>query len=201
MGNGPTACETEAVLAEKFSDPQNARLIFLAAGGLFLLAVAIVVGTVWWWRSSGIEHRSLAPLEVMGKKNWQLADDLDRADQLNSVRLHDGADHTGSAGLRVGATSSTSVRGPRRQARRDAELDAEPGESTRRGSGRGRLSRRAVADDEWGADEEDPLYSLPDDEAAVDDDERFLDEEGDEWWDAPPQRRRGEPPMPSDELW
>lgn len=74
------------MLAANFSDPENARTIYLAAGGLVVLAAALVAGTVWWWRSSGVEHPVLGPLELMGTKPFLLADDDERRDIIESGR-------------------------------------------------------------------------------------------------------------------
>lgn len=74
------------LLAANFEDPERARIIYLAAGGLVLIAVLVVIGTVWWWRSAAVEHPALAPLEVMGTKSWSQGDDDDRRSRLDSVR-------------------------------------------------------------------------------------------------------------------
>mgnify|MGYP001206389040 CR=1 FL=1 len=74
------------MLAANFSDPENARTIYLAAGGLVVLAGALVAGTVWWWRTSGVEHPVLGPLEVMGTKPFLLADDDELRDIIEAAR-------------------------------------------------------------------------------------------------------------------
>lgn len=74
------------LLAAQFEDPENARLIYLAAGGLVVVAILVVVGTVWWWRSAAVEHPSLGPLEVMGSRSWAKADDVERQQELDAVR-------------------------------------------------------------------------------------------------------------------
>lgn len=51
-----------------------------------VLAAALVAGTVWWWRSSGVEHPVLGPLELMGTKPFLLADDDERRDIIESAR-------------------------------------------------------------------------------------------------------------------
>ena len=50
-----------------FQDPHNARLLYLASGGLLLLGLALGIGTWLWWRSSKVEHPALGPLEVIGE--------------------------------------------------------------------------------------------------------------------------------------
>ena len=72
--------------AERFEDPENARTILLMSGGLVLLAVLILVGTVWWWRTSKVEHPSLAPLEVMSSRRWWKGDYTARRRRLDAAR-------------------------------------------------------------------------------------------------------------------
>ncbi len=79
------------LLAANFEDPERARVIYLAAGGLVLVALLVIAGTVWWWRSAAVEHPALGPLEVMGTKSWWNGDETDRLNRLDSVRP-DGAE-------------------------------------------------------------------------------------------------------------
>lgn len=79
------------LLADTFEDPERARVIYLAAGGLVLVALLVIAGTVWWWRSAAVEHPALGPLEVMGTKSWWNSDQSDRRERLESVRP-DGAE-------------------------------------------------------------------------------------------------------------
>ncbi|MCE9623306.1 MAG: hypothetical protein K8R99_13270 [Actinomycetia bacterium] len=79
------------LFAANFEDPEHARVIYMAAGGLVLVALLVIAGTVWWWRSAAVEHPALAPLEVMGTKSWWKGDHSDRRDWLDSVRP-DGAE-------------------------------------------------------------------------------------------------------------
>jgi hypothetical protein len=48
-----------------FTDPHNARLLWLAAGGLFVLGALLTIGTIVWWRRARSEHPALASLESM----------------------------------------------------------------------------------------------------------------------------------------
>jgi hypothetical protein len=48
-----------------FTDPHNARLLWISAGGLFAVGVLLTVGTILWWRRAGNEHPALAKLETM----------------------------------------------------------------------------------------------------------------------------------------
>lgn len=69
-----------------FEDPANARIIQLAALGLFVIAVLLGVGTWWWWKQSKVEHPALGPLEVMGTKRWWKSDFTERRRALEAVR-------------------------------------------------------------------------------------------------------------------
>ncbi len=88
-----------ALFAEgSFQDPKNARIIFLAAGGLVILAVALAVGTFVWWRSAKVEHPALGPLEAMGSRKWWKGDFTTRNMRLEKARpegaLRDPADES-----------------------------------------------------------------------------------------------------------
>ena len=82
---------TAGLIADgSFDDPENARVIYLAAGGLLLLAVLLGLGTWLWWRSAKVEHPALAPLEVMGTRRWWKGDFTERRRRLDEVRpVHD----------------------------------------------------------------------------------------------------------------
>ncbi len=76
-----------AMLAEgSFADPTNARTVYLAAGGLLLLALALGIGTWLWWRSAKVEHPALGPLEVMSRRQWMLDDFTGRRRRLDAAR-------------------------------------------------------------------------------------------------------------------
>jgi hypothetical protein len=76
-----------ALLAEgTFEDPTNARVIYIAAGGLLLLALLLGVGTWWWWRSAKVEHPALGPLEVMGSRTWRKGDFNNRVKTIEQAR-------------------------------------------------------------------------------------------------------------------
>ena len=74
------------LLAATFDDPENARIILLSAAGLVLLGALIAAGTVWWWRSSEVEHPALGPLEVMGSRAWWRGDYALRRRRLEAAR-------------------------------------------------------------------------------------------------------------------
>lgn len=75
-----------ALWGTQITDPENERTIYLAAGGLLVLAVALTIGTVWWWRNSRVEHPALGPLEVMGTRSWWKGDWTARRRRLDEVR-------------------------------------------------------------------------------------------------------------------
>jgi hypothetical protein len=81
------ACDTvEMMAAGSFHDPQNARIVYLAVGGLLVLAVCLSVATVLWWRHAKVEHPALGPLEVMSSRHWWQSDYNGRIAQLDGAR-------------------------------------------------------------------------------------------------------------------
>jgi hypothetical protein len=76
----------DGLAAANFTDPHNQRIIYLAVGGLLLLAVIVAVGTIVWWRSTKAEHPALAPLEVMSTRKFEKSDYTDRKRVLDEVR-------------------------------------------------------------------------------------------------------------------
>jgi hypothetical protein len=58
----------------------------LSAAGLVILGLLIAVATVWWWRSSEVEHPALGPLEVMGSRSWWKGDFTSRRRELEAAR-------------------------------------------------------------------------------------------------------------------
>ena len=76
------------IVSATFSDPTNERLIYMAAAGLVLVGVALLVGTIVWWHRGRQEHPALAPLEVMGSHGWEKAPEGERRRLLNSVRIN-----------------------------------------------------------------------------------------------------------------
>lgn len=74
------------LLADTFDDPENARIILLSAAGLVILGLLIAAGTVWWWRSSEVEHPALGPLEVMSSRSWWKGDYAARRRRIEDAR-------------------------------------------------------------------------------------------------------------------
>jgi len=76
------------IVSATFSDPTNERLIYMSAIGLLIVGVALLVGTLLWWRRGRQEHPVLAPLEVMSTRTWEKAPEGERRRLLNSVRIN-----------------------------------------------------------------------------------------------------------------
>jgi hypothetical protein len=76
----------DGIFVADFSDPTNERLIYLSAAGLVLVGLALLVGTILWWKRGRQEHPVLAPLEVMGTRRWEKAPEGDRRRRLDHVR-------------------------------------------------------------------------------------------------------------------
>ena len=94
--------EVGSVLAAgTFNDPENARIIWLMAGGLLALGVLVALGTIWWWRSSRVEHPALGPLEVMGSRSWWKGDYSTRRRSLEAARPT-GAEPAGASARMTG---------------------------------------------------------------------------------------------------
>ncbi len=74
------------VVGSNFNDPTNERLIFLSAAGLVAVGIALLVGTILWWRRGRQEHPALAPLEVLGSRSWAKAPEGERRRKLEKVR-------------------------------------------------------------------------------------------------------------------
>ena len=77
----------ESIVGGDFSDPTNERIIYLSALGLAIVGLALLVGTILWWRRGREEHPALAPLEVMSRRSWFKAPEGDRRRRLDHVRL------------------------------------------------------------------------------------------------------------------
>ncbi len=75
-----------ALVGSNFNDPTNERLILLSAAGLVAVGIALLVGTILWWRRGRQEHPALAPLEVLGSRSWTKAPEGERRRKLEKVR-------------------------------------------------------------------------------------------------------------------
>ena len=75
------------IVGGDFTDPTNERIIYMSALGLAVVGVALLVGTILWYRRGREEHPALAPLEVMSRRSWFKAPEGDRRRRLDHVRL------------------------------------------------------------------------------------------------------------------
>lgn len=74
------------VMAGDFTDPENERLVLLAAGGLAVVGLLLLAGTIVWWRNSRVEHPALGPLEMMSARRFAKAADGEQRRLLDQVR-------------------------------------------------------------------------------------------------------------------
>ena len=65
---------TAALLADSINDASSTRKVYLLAAGLALLGIALVVMTVWFWRSTRHDPELLGPLEEMGARRFRRLD-------------------------------------------------------------------------------------------------------------------------------
>jgi hypothetical protein len=77
------------LLADSVNDVSSTRKVYLLAAGLAALGVALLIITVWFWRSTRPDPALLAPLEVMGERKFRNLDEVSQQDLLNSVRPDD----------------------------------------------------------------------------------------------------------------
>ena len=88
----------------------------IIAISLLLVAAGLAVLTAWFWISGRPEPQSLAPLEVMGQREFAQADDEARKQMLNAVRAlpvlgADGASGVGQSAPIVSAQTGPTVQG------------------------------------------------------------------------------------------
>lgn len=77
------------LLADSVNDVSSTRKVYLLAVGLAALGIALLIITVWFWRSTRPDPALLAPLEVMGERKFRSLDEFAQQDLLNSVRPED----------------------------------------------------------------------------------------------------------------
>lgn len=53
---------------------------------MLVVAGALAWATIWFWRSARPEPEALAPLEIMGQRDFRSADEDTRKKMLNTVR-------------------------------------------------------------------------------------------------------------------
>ena len=78
-------------------------LSFIALS-LLVVAAGLSALTIWFWISARPEPQSLAPLEVMGHREFAQADDEARKQMLNSVRAVPIITPPAQAGASAGAS-------------------------------------------------------------------------------------------------
>jgi hypothetical protein len=77
------------LLADSINDASSTRKVYLLAGGLALLGIALICITVWFWRSTRHDPELLAPLEVMGDKRFRRLGADGQRELLDSSRPAD----------------------------------------------------------------------------------------------------------------
>jgi hypothetical protein len=77
---------SSGVLAQELTESEATRRVFLTAGGLALIGAALLVATVWWWRSTRPEHPVLGPLETMSDRRWRRATTDERQRMIGESR-------------------------------------------------------------------------------------------------------------------
>ena len=88
----------------------------IIAISLLLVAAGLAVLTAWFWISGRPEPQSLAPLEIMGQREFAQADDEARKQMLNAVRALPvlgaaGASSVGQSAPIVSAQTGPTVQG------------------------------------------------------------------------------------------
>jgi len=91
MGSLLTAAPAFAQSTE-VGDPESTRRVYLVIIGLIVLAGLLTAFTVWFWRSTRPESKSLGRLEAMGLKRWDKADYSGRQQLLDDVGSFAGGD-------------------------------------------------------------------------------------------------------------
>ncbi len=79
---------------------------------LLLVAAGLAVLTAWFWISGRPEPQSLAPLEVMGQREFAQADDEARKQMLDAVRAVPVIGASGASGVARGAPIASVQAGP-----------------------------------------------------------------------------------------
>jgi hypothetical protein len=75
------------VVVADITAKQSAHRVYFIAGLLVVAGIALLVLTIWFWRSTRPEHPSLAPLEVMGDRGFTKLDEQARLRKMDEVRL------------------------------------------------------------------------------------------------------------------
>lgn len=77
------------VLADSINDANSTRKVYMLAGGLALLGIALILITVWFWRSTRHDPELLGPLEVMGDRKFKRLEGSEQKQMLDGKRPTD----------------------------------------------------------------------------------------------------------------
>ncbi|MGD9996319.1 MAG: hypothetical protein AB7L17_17330 [Ilumatobacteraceae bacterium] len=81
-----TAPRLAAALGDELTESEATLRVFLTAGGLAVLGLALLLFTIWWWRGTKPESPALGPLEVMSERRWHAASDSERRRLVDTHR-------------------------------------------------------------------------------------------------------------------
>ena len=85
----PMSLRAAGVLADSINDTNSTRKVYMLAGGLALLGIALIVITVWFWRSTRHDPELLGPLEVMGDRKFKRLEGTEQKQLLDGKRPTD----------------------------------------------------------------------------------------------------------------
>lgn len=84
--NGSIAMPATGFFSAELTESEAALRVFLAAAGLVLAGLLLLLLTVKWWRSTRPEPPALGPLEVMGDRRWSASADSERRRLIEEFR-------------------------------------------------------------------------------------------------------------------
>ncbi len=85
----PMSLRAAGVLADSINDTNSTRKVYMLAGGLALLGIALILITVWFWRSTRHDPELLGPLEVMGDRKFKRLEGTEQKKVLDGKRPAD----------------------------------------------------------------------------------------------------------------
>jgi hypothetical protein len=80
------ATRTAAALGNELTESEASLRVFMTAGGLAVLGLALLLFTIWWWRGTKPEPPALGPLEVMSDRRWHASSDGRRRRMVDQHR-------------------------------------------------------------------------------------------------------------------
>src|SRR5262245_46744476 len=86
MKSLPLTWRATTILADSINTVSSTRKVYLLAGALALLGVALIVVTVWFWRTTRQDPEVLGPLEAMGTRRFRHMDDGAKQELLEKSR-------------------------------------------------------------------------------------------------------------------